>query len=129
MKTALTYDDVLLVPQYSDIHSRLQVNLTNNLGELEFALPLIASPMDTVSEFDMAYGMWKNLGVAIIHRYNTVEEQCAIVPLVAYILPLLTGPPHRTAASLSLKTIAPPESPEIEFTFTSIWCAPFDDSR
>ena len=79
MKTALTYDDVLLVPQYSDIYSRLEVNLTNNLGELEFALPLIASPMDTVSEFDMAYGMWKNWGVAIIHRYNTVEEQCAIV--------------------------------------------------
>jgi len=79
MKTALTYDDVLLVPQYSDIYSRQEVNLTNNLGELEFALPIIASPMDTVSESDMAYAMWKNWGVAIIHRYNTVEEQCAIV--------------------------------------------------
>ena len=79
MKVALTYDDVLLVPQYSDIYSRQEVNLTNNLGKLEFELPIIASPMDTVSESDMAYAMWKNRGVAIIHRYNTPEEQCAIV--------------------------------------------------
>ena len=62
MKVALAYDDVLLVPQYSDIYSRLEVNLTNNLGELEFALPIIASPMDTVSEFDMAHGDVEKLG-------------------------------------------------------------------
>ena len=55
MQKALTYDDVLLVPQYSDIESRSEASLTTDLGRgVELELPIIASPMDTVSEADMA---------------------------------------------------------------------------
>ena len=55
MKTGITYDDVLLVPQYSDIISRREVDLITDLGKgVELSLPIIASPMDTVSEADMA---------------------------------------------------------------------------
>ena len=50
-KEAVTYDDMLLVPQYSDIESRSDVDLSSNLSpDLRLQLPIIASPMDTVCE-------------------------------------------------------------------------------
>ena len=80
MKTGITYDDVLLVPQYSDIISRREVNLTTDFGKgIELSLPIIASPMDTVSEADMAGNLNELGGLSIIHRYNTVEEQSAMI--------------------------------------------------
>jgi IMP dehydrogenase len=80
MKEALSYDDVLLVPHYSDIESRSQVDLKSVLGvNLEFQTPIIASPMDTVSGFEMAMKLSKLGGVAIIHRYNLIQEQADIV--------------------------------------------------
>ena len=72
----LTYNDVLLVPQYSDIKSRKEVSLSSQLGDIEIELPIIASPMDTVSETEMAIAMASSGGLAIIHRYNTIREQC-----------------------------------------------------
>ena len=49
MNEALTYDDVLLVPQYSDIGSRKEIDIGNDLDDLtHLTLPIIASPMDTV---------------------------------------------------------------------------------
>ena len=71
-KEAVTYDDMLLVPQYSDITSRSEVDTTSCLGHREFTLPIIASPMDTVSETDMALAMNQAGGLAVLHRYNSV---------------------------------------------------------
>ena len=79
MKKAYTYDDVLLVPQYSDIRSRSEVDISGHLGELKLALPIISSPMDTVTEFKMARTMRSEGGVGVIHRYNTIAEQCEMV--------------------------------------------------
>jgi IMP dehydrogenase/GMP reductase len=80
MQEALSYDDVLLVPKYSDVESRSQVSLRSELGKgLQFETPIIASPMDTVSGLEMALKLSQLGGVAIIHRYNTVEEQAEIV--------------------------------------------------
>ena len=78
IREALTYDDVLLVPQYSDIESRKEVSIGNWLDEergLWFDLPLIASPMDTVCEDKMAIAIGKMGGLGIVHRYNTIEQQ------------------------------------------------------
>mgnify|MGYP003646304873 CR=1 FL=1 len=74
-KEGLAYNDVLLTPQYSDIKSRSEVNTTSMLGNIELKVPIIASPMDTISESDMAAAMWKEGGLAIVHRYNTIHEQ------------------------------------------------------
>jgi IMP dehydrogenase len=80
MKEALSYDDVLLIPKYSEIESRSEISLESQLGKnLKFNVPIIASPMDTVSGLEMALALSKLGGVAIIHRYNTVEEQTNIV--------------------------------------------------
>lgn len=77
----LTYDDVLIVPQFSDIESRKEVSVGNWLDEkrgLWFDLPIIASPMDTISETAMAITMARMGGLAIIHRYNSINRQIEI---------------------------------------------------
>ena len=54
-KKALTYDDVLLVPQYSDIESRSEVDIGNCLDEkIRLELPILSAPMDTVTTVEMA---------------------------------------------------------------------------
>ena len=80
MKEALTYDDVLLTPQFSDIRSRSEVHLTSALDDnIVLQLPIISSPMDTVTESEMAYIMDSLGGIGIIHRYNSIEEQAGLV--------------------------------------------------
>jgi len=80
VKDALTYDDVLLVPQYSDIKSRKEVSLSVDLGRgLGLESPIISSPMDTVTESEMAAVMSIVGGAGIIHRYNTIDEQADLV--------------------------------------------------
>ena len=76
IQKALTFDDILLVPQYSNIQSRGEIDIGNNLdANLQLSLPIIASPMDTVCEGSMANHMSRNGGLGIIHRYNTIDEQ------------------------------------------------------
>ena len=82
-KEAVTYVDMLMVPQYSDIQSRNEVDISSDLGRGKvLELPVIASPMDTVSEDAMAIAMNNAGGMAILHRYNTVEEQQAMAQRV-----------------------------------------------
>lgn len=64
---ALTYDDVLLVPGYSEINSRHDINLTS--GSLELKTPFISSNMDTVTEENMAVAMYSQGGLGIVHRF------------------------------------------------------------
>ena len=75
----LSFDDVLMIPHYSDVESRKSLSTTNNLGNIKLGLPIISSPMDTVTELKMAYAMHTNGGLGIIHRYNSIEEQAKIV--------------------------------------------------
>ena len=80
MKTALTYDDIQLVPAYSEISSRQNIKLHTMLSKRYGLLqPLVASPMDTVCGYEMAYKMAELGGVGCIHRFMSVEEQCKIV--------------------------------------------------
>ena len=80
MQQALTYDDVLLIPQFSDIRSRSEIDISTDMGNgLTLGLPIFASPMDTISNDYMAQAMCAAGGSAIIHRYNTPEDQVALV--------------------------------------------------
>jgi len=76
LKETLTYDDILLVPQYSDIESRKEIDIGNGLDEeIHLTLPIISAPMDTVTGADMAIAMWQTGGLGIIHRYNSIAAQ------------------------------------------------------
>jgi IMP dehydrogenase len=83
-RKALTYDDVLLVPQYSDIKSRQEIDIGNDLSErIYLSFPVISSPMDTVTEGDMVSAIYSVGGLGIVHRYNTIKEQCEIVSRIS----------------------------------------------
>ncbi len=82
LETALTFDDVLLVPSYSEylpgeveVASRLTRNVSINV-------PIISSPMDTVTESDMAIGMAQEGGVGVIHKNMSIERQALEVDRV-----------------------------------------------
>jgi len=80
MKQTYSFDDVLLEPKFSDIESRFSVEIGNDLDENNhLELPVISSPMDTITEGDMARALSAAGGLGIVHRYNTVQEQTSIV--------------------------------------------------
>tara|TARA_R100001082_G_scaffold62107_1_gene34729 strand:+ start:1169 stop:2233 length:1065 start_codon:yes stop_codon:yes gene_type:complete len=75
-----SFDDVLLVPRYSEIESRSTLSTKNVLGsEITLGLPVISSPMDTVTEVEMASAMDSHGGLGIIHRYSSIEGQARLV--------------------------------------------------
>ena len=105
MREAITFDDVLLEPQFSDIKSRSEVDISSELGTLSqtsvkkltissysasivkenavYKMPVISSPMDTITGGEMASAMFAAGGLGIIHRYNSIEEQADIVKKLA----------------------------------------------
>jgi len=79
----LSYDDVVLLPQYSDIRSRSEINLTTKLTDkIELKVPVISSPMSTITETNMANAMNRLGGLGIIHRYNTPDYQAKLLSFV-----------------------------------------------
>jgi IMP dehydrogenase len=79
MNQTIAFDDVLLIPQYSDIQSRKEIDLSSRLDEyVKLELPIISSCMDTVTESEMALALNVAGGIGIIHRYNTIEQQVQI---------------------------------------------------
>jgi IMP dehydrogenase len=70
----LTFDDVLLVPQFSDIQSRTQVDISTQIGSIELKVPIISANMDTITDDIMAMTMAVNGGLGILHRYVTAEN-------------------------------------------------------
>ncbi len=75
-KEGLTFDDVLLVPKYSDITSRSQTNLSTKLSRnISINIPFVSANMDTVTESSMAVTMARAGGIGIIHRFLTIQEQ------------------------------------------------------
>jgi len=90
----LSFDDVLISPRLSDIQSRKTISLKTNLtNKISLNVPLISSPMDTITEDKMAIEMALNGGLGIIHRYNTIEQQVDMVNKVKrYLSYIITNP-------------------------------------
>lgn len=85
---ALCFDDILLVPQESDVESRRLVDLSMSIGHekrkivLEF--PVIAAPMDTVCDVEMCIALDKFGGLGILHRYMSDDQLLQKVKLLRY---------------------------------------------
>ena len=82
-----SYDDVMLEPQYSEVRSRkniliaprFDVGIPSCKTVLFMQTPIISSPMDTVTGWQMALAMYMFGGLGVLHRYNTIHEQVEMV--------------------------------------------------
>ena len=79
IRLGLTFDDVLLVPQESDILPSSADTRTQVTRGIALNIPILSSAMDTVTEADMAIVMAQLGGIGVLHRNLTVEEQVAAV--------------------------------------------------
>jgi len=85
MRKTLTYDDVNIVPKYSELESRDDVDLTTRFTKNTIlTIPIVASPMDTVTELDMAKEMMDWGGVGVIHRFQSIEKHARMMKSLHY---------------------------------------------
>jgi IMP dehydrogenase len=80
-ENGLTFDDVLLLPKYSDL-SPADVDLSTDLKTLSLKIPLISAAMDTVSEYRMGVALAREGGLAVMHRNLSVQDQAGEVEKV-----------------------------------------------
>ena len=101
---ALSYDDVLLVPQRSPIASRADVDTTARFTRrISLAAPIISANMDTVTEAPMAIAMARAGGIGIVHRFLTIDEQVAQVARVKRAEALVIDDPFTIGPELTLE--------------------------
>ena len=82
VKEGLTFDDVLLIPGYSEVLP-YQVDLSTKLTDkITLNIPLLSASMDTVTEYELAIAIAREGGIGIIHKNMPIEEQSAQVDKV-----------------------------------------------
>ncbi len=80
MRVGLTFDDVLLVPKFSDVKSRRDADTRTRFSrKITLSIPIVSANMDTVTESSMAIALARLGGIGVIHRFLTIEEQVAEV--------------------------------------------------
>src|SRR5476651_1723379 len=108
LATALTFDDVLLVPQHSTVVPS-QVDVSTRLTRtIRLNVPLVSAAMDTVTESSLAIAMAQHGGLGVIHKNLTLEEQASEVDRVKrsesgmIVNPITLSPAHRIYEALEL---------------------------
>merc|ERR1711998_30740 len=77
LEEALTFDDVLIKPDFSEVLPR-DVNTTTYFSkEIKINIPLVSAAMDTVTEAKLAISVAQSGGIGVIHKNNTIEKQVA----------------------------------------------------
>lgn len=108
---ALTFDDVLLIPQYSEVLPS-EVNVRTRLvADIWINIPLVSAAMDTVTEAALAKALAREGGVGVIHRNMSIEEQAHQVSLVkraengVIYDPITIGPDETVEQALKLMSM------------------------
>src|SRR5436305_13517194 len=106
--TALTFDDVLLVPRHSDVVPT-QVDVSTRLTRrIRLAVPLVSAAMDTVTESGLAIAMAQQGGLGVIHKNLSIDEQASEVDRVKrsesgmIVNPITLSPANRIYEALDL---------------------------
>lgn len=106
IKTALTYDDVLLVPQKSDIKSRQDVDISSRLSKnIKLNVPIVSANMDTVTESQMAIAMALYGGIGIIHRFCDIATQAKKISQVKRKQNIIIDNPFVVSTNNALKEV------------------------
>ena len=80
IKEGLSFDDVLIIPNYSENYSRKDCNTAGKLTKtISLTTPIIGANMDTVCGDDMAIALARLGGIGFIHRFNSIEEEVELV--------------------------------------------------
>jgi len=104
IREGFTFDDVLLVPKFSDITSRSQTDLSTNLSRnIKLNIPLISANMDTVTESTMATTMARQGGIGIIHRFLTIEEEANQILKVKRSGSVMIDTPYQISSDKSIE--------------------------
>ncbi|MDX1608076.1 MAG: IMP dehydrogenase [Candidatus Spechtbacterales bacterium] len=107
--TELTFDDILVYPQErSEIPSRRDDRLTlfsQISPNITLKMPVIASPMDTVCEHEMAIACARNGGLGLIHRHLTIPEQVKQIELVKRAESLVIPEPYSVSPDTTLSDV------------------------
>ena len=98
---ALTFDDVLLVPQYSQVHPREVSTTTLFSRRIPLNIPIVSAAMDTVTEYELAIALAREGGIGVIHKNLAVADQASQVDRVkrsesGMIVDPVTLPPTAT---------------------------------
>src|SRR5919202_1295750 len=108
IQTALTFDDVLLVPRHSAVTPN-QVDVTTHLTRrIRLNVPLVSAAMDTVTESRLAIAMAQHGGLGVIHKNLSIEQQASEVDRVKrsesgmIVDPITLSPVHRIYEALEL---------------------------
>ena len=76
MRVGFTFDDVLLVPKFSDVKSRKDADTQTKFSRnIPLSIPIVSANMDTVTESAMAISMARLGGIGVIHRFLTLDEE------------------------------------------------------
>ncbi len=108
LATALTFDDVLLVPRHSDVLPN-QVDVSTHLTRnIRLNVPIASAAMDTVTESGLAIAMAQHGGIGVIHKNLSIEEQASEVDRVKrsesgmIVNPITLSPSNRISEALDL---------------------------
>jgi IMP dehydrogenase len=108
LATALTFDDVLLIPQHSEVLPREVDVSTQFTRHIRLNVPLVSAAMDTVTESRLAIAMAQHGGLGVIHKNLTIDEQASEVDRVKrsesgmIVDPITLSPTHRIHEALDL---------------------------
>lgn len=105
LQEALTFDDVLIVPDYSEILPADVDLSTNFTREIALNAPLASSAMDTVTEADLAIALAQEGGIGVIHRNMSIEEQAAQVRRVKKYESGVITDPITVTPNVSIKEV------------------------
>ena len=104
-KTALTFDDVLLKPNYSDVLPR-ETNLSTKLTrKLSIQIPLLSAAMDTVTEYQLAIAIAQEGGMGIIHKNFSIEDQASQVNRVKKFASGIISDPVTVSPDITIREV------------------------
>ena len=104
-KTALTFDDVLLKPNYSDVLPR-ETNLSTRLTKnLSIQIPLLSAAMDTVTEYQLAIAIAQEGGIGIIHKNFSVDDQASQVNRVKKFESGIISDPVTVSSDITIREV------------------------